>query len=271
VPLRPLGVGELLDGAFTAMRRYPKATLGLSAAFAAVQQVLSFLIDVGTGRVAAPSSTGLSAFGTVAGLVDTVINSVLHAVLLGMLAVVIGDAVIGRPVDIGDVWRRVRPLFWPLVGASLLAGILPLLGLIALIIGGVVLWVALSFTTPALVLERLRVGQALSRSWQLAMPVFFRVLGVRALAWLIAAVIAAIVSVPGVIVAFATITQGLASSTTPHFGIGAEIAVRLSALVATTLTAPIAAGVAALLYIDRRMRTEALDVALMQAAALPRR
>ena len=30
VPLRPLGVGEILDGAFTSMRRYPKATLGLS-------------------------------------------------------------------------------------------------------------------------------------------------------------------------------------------------------------------------------------------------
>ncbi len=32
VPLRPLGVGELLDGAFAAIRRYPRATLGLAAA-----------------------------------------------------------------------------------------------------------------------------------------------------------------------------------------------------------------------------------------------
>src|SRR3984885_11885612 len=29
IPLRPLSVGEILDGAFTAVRRNPKATLGL--------------------------------------------------------------------------------------------------------------------------------------------------------------------------------------------------------------------------------------------------
>src|SRR3954468_24972311 len=31
VPLPPLGVGEILDGAFAAIRRYPKPTLGFAA------------------------------------------------------------------------------------------------------------------------------------------------------------------------------------------------------------------------------------------------
>ncbi len=31
IPLRPIGAGEILDGAFTAIRRNPRATLGVGA------------------------------------------------------------------------------------------------------------------------------------------------------------------------------------------------------------------------------------------------
>ena len=41
VPLRPLALGELLDGAIKIIRRYPRPTLGLSAAIAAVVTVLN--------------------------------------------------------------------------------------------------------------------------------------------------------------------------------------------------------------------------------------
>src|SRR5690625_3212331 len=41
IPLRPLGVGELLDGAITTIRKNPAATLGISAVVAVVTQVLS--------------------------------------------------------------------------------------------------------------------------------------------------------------------------------------------------------------------------------------
>jgi len=265
IPLRPLGVGELLDGAFTAMRRYPRATLGLSAMVAAVQQLLGLVVDLATNNIATPDSTGLSGVGTVSGVILYIVNAALGAVLVGMLAIVIGDAVIGRTVALGDVWRRVRPLLLPLLGAAFLTSVLPVLGLVALIIGGVILWVALSFTTPALVLERLTVRQALRRSWRLAMPAFWRVLGVRLLAMLIAAVVSAILSLPGVIAAISSVTGNLSTGNV-QLSVGAEIAVRLSALVAATVTAPITAGVLALLYIDRRMRAEALDVALARAA-----
>jgi hypothetical protein len=268
IPLRPLGVGELLDGAFTAMRRYPRATLGLSAIVAAVQQLLGLVVDLATNNVATPDSTGLSGVGTVSGVILYLVNAALSAVLVGMLAIVIGDAVIGRKVALADVWRRVRPLLLPLLGAAFLTSVLPVLGLVGLIVGGVILWVALSFTTPALVLERLTVRQALRRSWRLAMPAFWRVLGVRLLAMLIAGVVAAILSLPGVIAVVSSVTGNLDTGDV-QLSVGAEIAVRLSSLVATTVTAPITAGVLALLYIDRRMRAEALDVALARAAEAP--
>jgi hypothetical protein len=264
VPLRPLSVGEILDGAFTAIRRYPRTVLGLSAAVAAVQQLLGLLVDVSTGGFAAPTATGLSALGTVSGVATVILNAVLATFLVGMLTLVIGDAVIGRRARVRAVWDRLRPLMWRLLVAAFLAAVLPWLGLIALIVGGVLLWVALSFTTPALVLERLTVGQALRRSWRLTMASFWRVFGIRLLAWLIAAVLGAILTIPGALIGFASSASSLGNG---DIGIGAEIAIRAASFLASAITLPFTAGVTALLYIDCRMRTEALDVTLARAAA----
>jgi hypothetical protein len=266
VPLRPLSVGEILDGAFTAIRRYPRTVLGLSASIAAVQQLLGFVVDVSTGGFASPTAGRFTALGTVSGIITLLINAVLATALMGMLTLVIGDAVIGRSAPLRTVWARLRPLMWRLLLASFLAAILPWLGLIALIVGGVLLWVALAFTTPALVLERLTVRQALRRSWRLTMASFWRVLGIRLLAWLLAAVLGGILAIPGTIVAFLSAANSFESGDS-SLGLGAEIAIRLSSLLANASTLPFVAGVVALLYIDCRMRTEALDVTLARAAA----
>src|SRR3954471_10235184 len=45
VPLRPLGVGELLDGAFAAIRRYPRPTLGLAACVMLVVTTIQVLME----------------------------------------------------------------------------------------------------------------------------------------------------------------------------------------------------------------------------------
>jgi hypothetical protein len=265
VPLRPLSVGEILDGAFTAIRRYPRTVLGLSASIAAIQQLLAFVVDISTGGFASPTANELTALGTVSGLITLLINAILATVLAGMLTIVIGDAVIARSAPIRAVWLRLRPLMWRLIGASFLAAVLPWLGLIALIVGGVLLWVALSFTTPALVLERLTIRRALRRSWRLTMASFWRVLGIRLLAWLLASFLAGILALPGAIIAFAS-TASSFDGAGGHIGLGAEIAIRLSSFLANAITLPFVAGVVALLYIDSRMRTEALDVTLVRAA-----
>src|SRR5207244_11610172 len=45
VPLRPLGVGEILDGAFSTIRKHPRIVFG----FAIVLAVVSELIRLGVG------------------------------------------------------------------------------------------------------------------------------------------------------------------------------------------------------------------------------
>ena len=44
IPLRPLGVGEILDGAFASIRRNPKAILGLAAVVMTISAVISATI-----------------------------------------------------------------------------------------------------------------------------------------------------------------------------------------------------------------------------------
>ena len=88
----------------------------------------------------------------------------------------------------------------------------------------------------------------------------------RLLALVIGGVIAGVLQLPGLIIAVATAVHSLETDNVVRFTFGAELAIRLSALVATTITAPFTAGVLALLYIDRRMRAEALDVTLARAA-----
>src|SRR3954454_11375379 len=106
-PLRPLSVGELLDGAFTAMRRYPRVTIGLSALVATAQQLIALGLDLATGELSTPS-TGLGQLGTFSGVLGAIVNFVLAAVLVGMLSVVIGEGVLGRPATLASVWGRVR-------------------------------------------------------------------------------------------------------------------------------------------------------------------
>src|SRR3954451_2889907 len=90
IPLRPLSVGEILDGAFTAIRRYPRTVLGLSAGVAAVQQLIGLLVDVTTGGLASPTSSTstFTALGTVSGVISAVINAVLATLFVGLLTLV---------------------------------------------------------------------------------------------------------------------------------------------------------------------------------------
>ena len=79
-------------------------------------------------------------------------------------------------------------------GAAAFVLAIPLgLGLIALL---VYLWTVLSFAPPLIVLERLGVFAAIKRSVKLVKGDFWRVLGIRLLATIVAGVVAAAVSIP---------------------------------------------------------------------------
>jgi len=270
IPLRPLGLGEILDAAITAIRRQPRLILGIALVVSVVQQLLALLPQLTAGNLTfSPESSAsevLADLGLVStlGLLASFLGGALQLVLAGIVAVIIGDAVIGRTATLASVRARVAPLALPLLGASLIATFLPGLGLLLLVIPGLILWGGLALATPALVLERLGVFEALKRSWRLAWPDILRVWGIRTLAWLIASIVAGVLTIPVGFTVGVSLFNGASS--------GAELSafslllLTLAGIFASTLTEPFLAAVLVLLYLDRRMRAEALDVALQDAA-----
>ena len=312
VPLRPLAVGELLDGAFTTIRRYPRATLGLAAAVmlcvTAVRVVAGYLLLHGisneitvsrTGSISTTSSNGVLFARTITlELIVLVVSLVATTLLSGMIAAVVGQAVLGHQMSASDAWQAARAAFWRLFGATALiiligvgigvggalvgligvvvaaAGV-PVLGVPLAVIAGIAtllvaayVLVTLSLTDPALMLEHAPVVTALSRSRALVRTSWWRVFGIGLLATLIAQVVASIIATPFSLIAG---FSGLFSTgTTSTFSFSGLLLTGIGSFIGATLTRPFSAAVVALLYIDRRMRSEALDLTLSQAAAAPR-
>ena len=275
IPLRPLGIGELLDGTFSTIRRNPRATVGLAALLVTLQQVISLAVQLTTNglptqAVGDQTQSIQALIGGFGGITSALVTAVIGAVITGMLVVVVSEDVLGRQVTAADVWRRIRPRVWPLLLAAAIAGILPYVGLLFLLIPGLVLWALWALTTPALVLEGLGPFAALRRSAQLAGPALIRVWCVRSLSVLIGLLIQFLVALPfGLIGALIVVAGDGDPGTTAAVAILALDV--LGGILAGMITAPFLAGVLALLYIDRRMRAEGLDFVLRRQERTVRR
>lgn len=312
IPLRPLGVGEILDGAVSTARAHWRTVLGISLAVAIMIQLAS---TVATG-VWMRDNSGLQALETKAEpTTDEVLDALsgtfsalgveLLASLVGtviataMLTVVVSRAVLGRPVSTGEAWRDSRPQLARLLGLTLLVGLivtgaitlglLPgillgaagsevagigigLLGGLAGTVAAVWLWVRYCLSAPALMLERQGVLAALRRSAKLVRNSWWRIFGIQLLTVVLAFMISMIIQLPASLLAPVLsgdgidgfMTGGVAGITWTYL-----IVVGIGAVLASTITLPLSAGVTALLYMDQRIRREALDLELARAAGVP--
>jgi hypothetical protein len=281
VPLRPLGLGDILDGSFTAIRRNPRATLGLSAVVAVVQAavlaaVQIFALSQISGAIdnTDPNNpnvnVGRLVSGELSALVGAVVGSLFAAVLAGMLTVVITEDVLGKRLAMGEVWNRTRPRIWKLVGLSFLVGLVPFLGLLLCLAPGIWLWGIWAVAVPALVVENTSVLGSLGRSRDLVSGTFWRVWGIRALGVGMVSLIGTFVNVPFALVAGAVTGNtpfSFTNATTFSLPAVYVLITSIGSILTLTFTAPVRAGIDALLYVDLRMRKEGLDIALQQTAA----
>jgi hypothetical protein len=296
IPLRPLSLSEIFNGAITYIRRNPKATLGLSAIVVIVTQVLALIVRVGplaaTGELGALRGETASTAALVASSTSTLVSAIAEGlagiVLSGMLTVVVGRAVFGSSITIGEAWTRTRARILPLIGLAALEGIgaVLLVGVVVLIIVGVAaathnaiailigiplglaliaaliyLGTMLSFAPVAIVLERLPIMAAIRRSFALVRNDFLRVFGIRLLATVVAAAVSAAVAMPFTIGQLVATRQ--ASTTSIIVG---TVLATVGAIIGQVLTTPFSAGVVVLLYTDRRIRAEAFDLVLRTGA-----
>jgi hypothetical protein len=304
VPLRPLGLGEVLDGAVGVLRRYPRPALGLAALVALVSTVCNVLLLVTAFEPLFEVDTAALDRGDTAALEDAIggafagaslgalLAVVSGAVMTGAITAVVGKAVLGQPMTFGQAWTQVRSRLLPLIGLALLvllivagafvaatvAGIAviaalggagALLGVPLIFAGAIVavwLYVRLSLAPCALVLERTGIVASLRRSVVLVRHDWWRVFGILLLTFVIGLFVSQVVQLP-----FSALGAGSFSGIVdPDTDVLATRSLVLTAIgggLAATLVAPFTAGVRALLYVDRRIRAEGLDVSLSAAAA----
>lgn len=279
VPLRPLGLGDILDGSFKMIRRNPRVTIGLSAAVAVVQVLLVAVFEVVSyallGKVNVTSSSDPTAETNLGPLLGSnavqfasfVVSSLLGAVLTGMLTVAITQDVLGVRMTIAEVWARVRKRIWPLIGLAVLTTVVEFAGLLACVAPGVWLWGIWAVAVPALMVEGTTIRGALGRSRQLVAGTFWRVWGIRALGTMIASFIGSFIAMPFLLVGVFADSSVLSSTDGNAVPILFIVLTAVGSAVSATFTAPLRAGIDALLYVDLRMRKEGLDIVLQQAAA----
>ncbi|MEU3844985.1 glycerophosphoryl diester phosphodiesterase membrane domain-containing protein [Streptomyces sp. NPDC028635] len=306
IPLRPLGVGEILDGAVSTMRTYWRTVLGITLSVAVVTEVLAVLLQglaldtTGADALDDPSAT-LSEVTRALG--DTMLNSTVIFLIsmigtvtaTALLTTVTSRAVLGRPVTIGEAWRDARtqlPRLFGLIGLLILIGAVVVgVGItpgILVALGGnadsgaglaafgglaafvVVLWLMVRFSlaSPALMLEKQGIRKAMGRSAKLVRGTWWRVFGIQLLAAIIANIVAALVVIPFSFIAAAANGGGVSGLMEGERGWTFLIISGIGSVIGSMITFPISAGVTVLLYIDQRIRREALDLELARAAGL---
>ncbi len=306
IPLRPLGLGEILDGAVATLRTHWRSVLPISftvAVFAvlAITLMQGFMFDR-LEELDSPSTDSdevVSALsGTlVAGGGALVVTFLCTIVATAMLTMIYSRAVLGRPSTVGDAWRECRPQLLRLAGLTALValggGMIIAIGFVPAVIaaaagmgaGGVVpiavlggmagfavwawLYVRVSLSPSVLMLERSSVFRSLSRSDKLVRGSWWRILGISVLASVIAGIVEFGIGIPFTFVA--VLTEGVSGgfdADAPAMSWTYLAILGVGQVIAMTITLPFKAGVSVLLYVDQRIRREALDLELARAAGV---
>lgn len=307
IPLRPLSVGEILDGAVSTLRAHWRTVLGVTLVVAVISQIGDILVQ----RYLLPEPVDLDPDASPAEALNQAVDAMQSSLLAlapslfitvigtlfttAVLTVVISRSVLGRGVTLADAWAEARPrllqllgltLLLPVIGAAIVTvGILPGLligsgaGVALTMLGGlaaavVLIWLMVSFSlaSPALMLERQGIVASMRRSAKLVKGTWWRIFGILLLTMLLTFVVSMIIAVPFSLVAMAVDgdgVSGLFSETGPDFGWPFLIITGIGTVISTSITLPISAGVSVLLYVDQRIRREALDLELARAAGVP--
>jgi hypothetical protein len=306
IPLRPLRLGDILDGTIKLIRSNPKAVLGLSAVAALLAAIplavgQAFVLNSLGGALTDPSSAAeaealTGVYGVAAQYAGTLISYAIQFVavtlLTGVLTRILGRAVFGGNISAGEAWQLTKRRIPALFGVVALMSVIMLVPVVVFVLlmvaitlyasasAGLVLGLSLLFivvfvcyylffrtrfalASPAVVLEGKGPIEAMRRSWHLVTGDFWRVLGIMLLTSLLVSLVAGVLSVPFTI---AGTLLGMLGTGTAANAIVSAVLIAAGATVGAMITYPFEAGVAGLLYADRRMRSEAFDLVLQTAA-----
>ena len=150
IPLRPLSIGDIYQGAFAAIKTNARTMFGFTAALLGVVLVISIatnyaIINLVLPNYLSPSSPYAAAFTSLSGSFSQLGGSLLQVLatvlLSGLIVVAVSRSVLGRVASSKEVWERTKSKFLPLIGLNIITSIIS--GLM-MIIGIVVFFVLLA-------------------------------------------------------------------------------------------------------------------------------
>lgn len=301
VPLRPLNLGAMYDGAFRIIRYNPKATIGATvlvcAFFMLIPVLVSSAVAAFLGTAFNPADTNPSfTAGDVVSLLSLFIglygSQIGLIFVTGMIAHVTHAAAVGRRLTLAEAWAATRGKRWRLIGLALLLGLITavvaalaiglvvlvgvvtgsalvtvLVGIalgVSLVVALVVFWTrVICLASTALVLEPVGVFGAMGRAVALTRAQFWRVFGIGLLTAVVAGFAGGIIGTPITIVG-----EVMIAVSPTHSVLIISIMYALSTVASNAFTAPFKSAVSALQYLDQRIRKEGYDVELMREAGL---
>jgi hypothetical protein len=152
IPLRPIGLGEIYDGAFQAIRTNPRTMIGISAVVISVTALISIvpqaaaLVSFGNSDLFDPERadevTAAEAAGTLGGLASSfllpaLVQALATTIVTGLLIFAVSQAVLGRRTGPAELWRRTRRRVWALIGLSFLVVVVPIVASTLLVLPGI--------------------------------------------------------------------------------------------------------------------------------------
>ncbi|MFP7759762.1 hypothetical protein [Marisediminicola sp. LYQ85] len=240
-----------------------------------------------------------------AGAVALIVLSTLVPMILLLVATAIMQAIVvlevarqslGEKLRFPQLWRLAKGRIGAVVGYTLVVTVIVLVALVAaiavvvaafvagdagiaigiglavlLVLGGIVLtaWLTtkLAFVPSAIVLERVSIRAAISRSWRLTNNAFWRTFGTLLLVAIILNVASSIVSAP-LQIAASFLPAILAPTGDETVVIVVLVVTVVVSLIATVVISAvilvIQSATTALLYLDQRIRKEGLDLDLIR-------
>lgn len=264
--MKERSLGELIEGAFELYRSYFGVFLRVALYVALPMTLLGSLVswlmtghtdagaaleaidakdfaDAGASSLEARAAMEQALRGMLAAgltLPVTMVGNVLHGAVVTFL---ITDVYLGRPLSVARGFRRAFAQLSPLVGASALAGLGILLGLLCFIIPGLLLIIRWMFTTQAIVVEGNDARASLGRSHELSRGHIGTLMGL----FLALAVLGIVVHLvhgallPEAVDAYPVLRQALG-------------------FVPQVLLMPLGAAAITLAYFDARVRNERFDL-----------
>ena len=254
----PMGVGQILDRTFRLYRQnFVRFLAIVSVVRVPVALILTIILMLMLGGTVLEGEAGRSALAgaaAVTGLVGMFLNLVALTLCQGALFKSVSESYLGNEVTVGQAYGFALPKLGRMIWASLVVGVVVVIGMVLLVVPGVIFALMFALVIPVIIVENLKTGKAMKRSRTLVSGNMGRVFVLGFLIFIIAFVVG---------LASGYVGRWAAAALAPSSFWGTQLITQMSSLVGNILVAPIGAAAYVLLYYDLRIRKEGFDLEML--------